>query len=104
MTVPRQLYFFRCFVSGRCPSSSVGLGFQDIPLIPLPRAFVLDVDDDQQIDGEDVAWEDDDVGEGDGGEPEGGESPVEFEVDDVDEEPEERRVRVLQTYTEKHNP
>ena len=64
---------------------------------------MLDEDDDQQVDGEDVAWED--VGDRDGGddgdqdgggdEGDGGESSVEFEVEDVDEEPEERRVRAL---------
>lgn len=54
---------------------------------------MLDEDDDQQADGEDVAWEDD--GEQDGGDGDDGESPIEFEIEGVDEEPEERRVRAL---------
>lgn len=64
-----------------------------------------DEDGGQQVDEEDVAWEDDgdrggdedeedeDVGGGDGG---GETNPAEYEVADVDEEPEERRVRALQ--------
>lgn len=53
---------------------------------------MLGEDDDQQVDGTDVAWEDDGDGDEDEDGRDGGESP-EFGVDDVDEEPEERRVR-----------
>eukprot|EP00752_Nemacystus_decipiens_P004132 g3781.t1 len=52
-------------------------------------------DDDQQVDGEEVAWEEDGDQDGDqngyGDEGHGGESPVQFEIEDVAEEPEERR-------------
>eukprot|EP00903_Cladosiphon_okamuranus_P010967 g10358.t1 len=56
-----------------------------------------DGDQQVQVSGEDVAWEDDRDRDEDGGghedEGDGGESPADFEIDDegVDEEPEERR-------------
>lgn len=64
-------------------------------------------DDGQEIDGEDIAWEDDDEGDGDGDDNRGSSSSVaaggragcpDFEEDDVEEEPEERRVRTLAVF------
>lgn len=77
-----------------------------LSLIPLSHRIarfdwcVLDEDDDQQVDGEDVAWEDDEDRDEDGDEGDGGESPLEFEIEDADEQPEERRVRALRFGTE----
>lgn len=59
---------------------------------------LIEEDDDQEFDGEGIAWEDG-GGDRDGDGGEGIDESVEFEVDnDADEEPEERRVRALRFY------
>lgn len=77
---------FASLGSLHCASTSAG--------VVVPVLSLRPEDGDQQLDGEDIAWEDDgQVGEDGRGEADS--DSLEFEVNDAEEEPEERRVRPL---------
>lgn len=90
-----RIYYFIHLYRTRCPETALSHALSYSLSCRISRAASrADDNEDQQLDGEDIAWEDDD-GEG-GGDDESGEAgsdSLDFEVNDAEEEPEERRVR-----------